>query len=140
MPVSFAYLKESIALFQERESLYQKLFPYDDVNFGTDPSWIRAYPYRQRVLPGAFVEIEARVMNHSKTPKPARVVLNLPKGWTATRARGESVIPARSEGRIRLQATAPSRPERRRDVIGLSATFGGKPLGEFAEAIVDYLS
>ena len=140
LPVSSAYLKESIALFQERESLYQKLFPHDDVNFGTDPNWIRAYPYRQRVLPGGHVEIEARLMNHSKTSKQARVVLNLPDGWAATRARGEAVIRARSEGSIRLQATAPSRPISRREVIGLSATFGGKPLGEFAEAIVDYLA
>jgi len=61
--------RRALALFQEREKLYQKLFPHDDVNFGTDPCWIRAYPYRQKILPGAKTEIEARIMNHSGKPK-----------------------------------------------------------------------
>jgi hypothetical protein len=48
-------------------------------------------------------------------------------------------IAPRSEGAIRLQATAPANPARRRDVLGLSASINGQPLGEFAEAVVDYL-
>jgi glyoxylase-like metal-dependent hydrolase (beta-lactamase superfamily II) len=139
LPVSAEYLEKSLVLFQERERLYQKLFPHNDVNFGTDPSWIRAYPYRQKALPGAAVEIEARIMNHHKSPMRARVTLNLPKGWRAGPGRDEVKIPPRSEGGIRLQATSPANPVRRRDVLGLSASIDGQPLGEFAEAVVDYL-
>jgi len=92
LPVSSHYLQKSLALFQEREKLYQKLFPHDDVNFGTDPCWIRAYPYRQKILPGAKTEIEARIMNHSGKPKRARVALNLPQGWQASESKGETEI------------------------------------------------
>ena len=51
---------------------------------------------------------------------------------------GETQIPARTEGRVRLQATAPSSPDRRRHVLGLSAVIDGHPVGEFAEAIVNF--
>jgi glyoxylase-like metal-dependent hydrolase (beta-lactamase superfamily II) len=140
LPVSSEYLKKSIALFQDRERLCQKLFPHDDANFGTDPCWIRAYPYRQKVLPGSHTEIEARVMNHSPKTKRVRVALNLPKGWQASKTKGEMEIPARTEGRFRLLAKAPGAPDRRRHVIGLSAVVDDRPFTEFAEAVVDFLS
>ncbi len=139
LPVSPDYLKTSMTLFQERENLYQKLFSHSDVNFGTDPAWIRAYPYRQVALPGGLVEIEARVMNHSSKPMNVRVTLNLPEGWKSSRLRGQTEIPPRTEGRVRLQATTPSAPDHRRHVLGLSAVVDGKPMGEFAEAIVNFL-
>jgi len=139
LPVSLEYLKKSLTLFREREGLYQKLFPHSDVNFGTDPSWIRAYPYRQTALSGGLVEIEARVMNHSAKLMKVRVKLNLPEGWKSEHLSGETQIPARMEGRIRLQATAPSAPIRRRHVLGLSAVVDEIPVGEFAEAIVNFL-
>jgi glyoxylase-like metal-dependent hydrolase (beta-lactamase superfamily II) len=100
LPVSPAYLKRSLALLQEREKLYEKLLPHKSVNFGADPCWIRAYPYRQTALPGGPVEIEARVMNHSAKPMKVRVNLNLPEGWKSGPIREETEIPARAEGRI----------------------------------------
>jgi glyoxylase-like metal-dependent hydrolase (beta-lactamase superfamily II) len=68
-PVSPEYVRNSMALFQRREALYRNLFPHDNVNFGLDPYWIRAYPFRQKVLPGARVAIESRIMNHASEPK-----------------------------------------------------------------------
>jgi len=140
LPVSPELLKRSMALFRERERLYQKLFSHSDVNFGTDPCWIRAYPYRQSTLPGGLVEIEARVMNHSAKPLRVSVNLNLPEGWKSGSMSGETQIPPRTEGRIRLNTTAPLTPGRRRHVLGLSAVVDGNPVGEFAEAIVNFLS
>jgi hypothetical protein len=139
-PVSAEYLKKTRAFFTEREKLLKDLLPYDNVNFGTDPCWIRAYPYRQRVLPGSQVDIEARVMNHSSKPKNVRADLRLPAHWQAGPLTGGIRVPAKNEGRIRLKALAPPAPDRRRDVIGLAVTVDGQPLGEFAEAIVDYLN
>jgi glyoxylase-like metal-dependent hydrolase (beta-lactamase superfamily II) len=140
LPVSSEYLNRSLALLQEREKLYERLFPHKSVNFGTDPCWIRAYPYRQTALPGGLVEMEARVMNHSAKPINVRVNLQLPEGWKSGIIQKETGIPARTEGRIRLQATAPSSPGRRRQVLGLSAVIDGSPMGEFAEAIVNFLA
>lgn len=139
LPVSAEYLKKSINLFVEREKIYQQLFPHSDINFGLDPCWIRAYPFRQNVLPAGSLELEALVLNHSRQSMDAKVALNLPLGWEATEPAGEKQIPPQTEARIRLRAKAPARPDRRRYVIGLSAIIDDKPLGEFAEAIADVL-
>jgi len=139
LPISPEYLTRSMNLLQEREGLYQRLFPHSNVNFGTDPCWIRAYPYRQSALPGALVELEARVTNHSAKPMKIQVSLRLPEGWKSSQLAGETEIPARREGRIQLHATAPLAPDRRRHILGLSAVVDGSPVGEFAEAIVNFL-
>ncbi len=131
------YLRTFIEKLQAREEIYRKLFPYDDVNFGLDPRWIRAYPFRQKAAAGATVEIEARVLNHAAKAKKVRVGLNLPAGWKAVREAGWLTIPARTEGRIGLRAVAPGSGAHRRQVLGLSAVVDGRPLGEFAAAIVD---
>ncbi len=141
-PIRFSadHVQKCIALLRKREQLYGKLLPYDNANFGLDPYWIHAYPYRQQALPGSRVEIEARVMNHSAKPKKARAMLSLPEGWMGAAAgSGDVEIPPRTEGRIRLTATAPKSPSRRRHVLGISAAIDGRPMGEFAEAIIDFL-
>lgn len=135
-----AYLKKFIAYLQAREMLYRKLFPYNDPNFGTDPYWIRAYPFRQQALPGATIEIEARVMNHGARPQKVRATLNLQQGWKAIRTSAELEIPPRTEGRMRLSALAPSAISRRRYVLGLSAAVDRQPLGEVSAAIVDLMT
>ena len=139
LPVSPEYLRKSMDLFREREKICNSLFPHKNGNFGSDPCWIRAYPYRQTVFPGSLVEMEARVMNHSADPMRAQITLNLPEGLKTDGIAGEAEIPARTEGRVRFRATAPSFPDRRRHVLGLSAVIDGKSVGEFAEAIVNFL-
>jgi glyoxylase-like metal-dependent hydrolase (beta-lactamase superfamily II) len=134
------YLNKFITYLQAREKIYQKLFPYDDVNFGLDPYWLRAYPYRQKALPGSTVEIEARILNHAAKPKTIQVTLNLQPGWTSLHTTGEITIPARTEGAIRLTALAPSNIAHRRQVLGLSAVVDRQPIGEFGSAIIDLLA
>jgi glyoxylase-like metal-dependent hydrolase (beta-lactamase superfamily II) len=136
-PVTPESLRKTAALLREREKLLGRLFPHENPNFGLDPYWIRAYPYRQMALPGALVTVEARVMNHSAKRMTVRAGLRLPAGWKAGTPAPAQAIPPRTEGRIRLSAMAPPAPQRRRQVLGLAATVDGKPLGEFAEAIVD---
>lgn len=134
------YLNRFITYLQAREAVYEKLFPYDDVNFGIDPYWLRAYPFRQKALPGTQVSIEARILNHAAKPKKFQVSLNLQKGWQPVHTAGELTIPARKEGRIRLSAVAPDSTPRRRHVLGLSAIADNQPIGEFGAAIIDLLS
>lgn len=138
LPVSEDNLRKALDKFREREKLATVLFPWDDPNFGLDPYWIRAYPYRQAVLPGAQVQLEVRVYNHSAAAKTAFAELRLPAGWKSPAGRSQS-IPPKSEARIRFLATAPLNPQRDRDVVGLAVTFDGRYLGEFAEAVVDFL-
>ncbi len=134
------YLNQFISYLQARERIYEKLFPYDNVNFGIDPYWLRAYPFRQKALPGSEVEIEARVLNHAAKPKTVQVSLKLQQGWKSVHTTGELTIPSRTEGRLRFTAVAPSTTARRRHVLGLSAVVDNQPVGEFGAAIVDLLS
>jgi glyoxylase-like metal-dependent hydrolase (beta-lactamase superfamily II) len=137
-PVSQEYLQKTLDLLDEREKLLAKLFPWDDPNFGLDPCWVRAYPYRQSVLPGQKVTLEARIYNHSDTTREASAELRAPLGWQVENA-GSAKIPSHSEGKIRLTALSPQVPSVRRHVLGLAVHFDQRYLGEFAEAIIDYL-
>ena len=137
-PYSDEYMEKGLKLLEERRSLFAKLFPWDDPNFGLDPSWIRAYPYRQFILPGQLVTIEARVYNHGAVPRQASAELRAPSGWK-TREAGPVSIPPHTEGKIRLTAVAPTTPMSRREVLGLAVHFGDRNLGEAAEALIDYL-
>jgi hypothetical protein len=78
-------------------------------------------------------------MNHSADSMKVQVNLNLPEGWKSDGIAGQTQIPARTEGRVRFRATAPSVPNKRRHVVGLSAVIDGRTVGEFAEAIVNFL-
>ena len=137
-PYSEEYLEKGLKLLEERRTLFAKLFPWDDPNFGLDPAWIRAYPYRQFVLPGQLVSIEARIFNHGGTSRQASAQLRAPAGWEVHKA-GPVTIRPHSEGKIRLTAIAPSNPAGRREVLGLAVHFGDRNLGEAAEALIDYL-
>lgn len=137
-PVSQEYLQKTLDLLDEREKMLANLLPWDDPNFGLDPYWIRAYPYRQSVLPGQKVTLEARIYNHSDSPRKASAELRVPAGWQLEGG-GEATIPAHSEGKIRLTALGPQDPKLRRQVLGLAVQFDQHYLGEFAEAIIDYL-
>ena len=78
-PYSDEYMEKGLKLLEERRALFSRMFPWDDPNFGLDPSWIRAYPYRQFILPGQLVTIEARVYNHGGSPRQASAELRAPR-------------------------------------------------------------
>lgn len=138
-PVSEEYLRKTLALLEERGRLLAPLFPWDDPNFGLDPSWVRAYPYHQTIRPRQLVTIEARIFNHSSGRRRVFAELRAPDDWRLG-APVSLTVPPHTEGAIRLTATAPAKPQRQRDVLGLSVRFGTVNLGEAAEAIVDYSS
>ena len=140
LPFSDEYAVRTLALLDERRRLLSELLPWEDVNFGLDPYWVRAYPYRQTVLPGTVVTVEARIFNHSERAQDAHVELRLPVGWTAQSGSGVVRIRANAEGTVRLSALAPTDPLQRRELLGLAVTFGGQPLGEVAEAVIEYFS
>jgi hypothetical protein len=138
LPYSDEYMEKGLKLLEERRVLFSGMFPWDDPNFGLDPSWVRAYPYGQFILPRQLVTIEARVYNHAGSPRQASAELRAPSGWQVEKA-DPVTIPPHTEGKIRLTAVASSNPLHRREVLGLAVRFGNRNLGEVAEAIVDYL-
>jgi glyoxylase-like metal-dependent hydrolase (beta-lactamase superfamily II) len=138
LPISESYLQRTLELLEERRRLLDSLIPGDHINFGLDPYWARAYPYRQTVLPGALVTLEARILNHAAAVGEAFAELRLPPGWRAQQESASASIPGKSEGVLRLTAFAPSDPRQHRDVLGIWLRFNGRELGEIAEAIIEY--
>lgn len=140
-PLPFAPkdIEKAQQLLRERYSLFQKLLPWEDPNFGMDPHWVRAYPFHQAVFAGSPVTLEVRIYNHGGVARRAWAELRVPEGWKSCRV-ASVVIPAHSEGRIQLRAVSSPRPARRRDVLGIVLRFGERNLGEVEEAVIDYLS
>jgi len=137
-PVSQAYLQKTVDILKEREAMLTELFPWQDPNFGLDPAWIRAYPYRQSAIPGTEIFLEARIFNHSDSEQQVMAQLCAPLGFEVGKPHVSTVAP-RSEVGIRLNAVTPKTPSRRRDVLGITVHFAQRTLAEFAEAILDHL-
>jgi len=131
------WAQRSLDILDQREVVFSRLFPWSNVNFGMDPHWIRLYPYVRKIVPNESITYEAVIYNHSNAPQEARVELKAPEGWTVLQP-DMSVIPARSEGRIIIEAKTPSAPVDGRQVLGLAVRFGSWNLGEVGEAIVEY--
>ncbi len=81
-PIPFARdnLYKALLLLQEREAFFGSLLCWEDPNFGLDPCWIRAYPFRQKVLPGQAVTVQLRIFNHSASAKSAAADLRAGRG------------------------------------------------------------
>jgi glyoxylase-like metal-dependent hydrolase (beta-lactamase superfamily II) len=139
LPFFEANLRKALEMLEEREKLFGKLIAWPSPNFGLDPHWVRAYPYRQSVLPGQAVTIEARILNHSDSAQRASATLHAPEGWKVHKAESVMIAP-HTEGNIRLAAQAPLHPRNGCDVLGLAVTFGQRDLGEKTVSIIDYLT
>lgn len=137
-PVSEEYLLKTLQLLEERRKLMSPLFPWDDPNFGLDPYWVRTYPYRKKIFRCQIVTVEARIYNHSNSPRQAVAQLRTPVGWRPGMG-GSVVVEPHEEGKIRLTTKASNNPSRNREVLGLDVRFDDRDLGEISAAIVDYL-
>jgi hypothetical protein len=138
LPYSNEYMEKGLKLIGERRVLLSGMLPWDDPNFGLDPCWVRAYPYRQFIRPGQLVTIEARVYNHSGSSRQAFARLRASSEWQIQKA-DPVTIPPHTEGKIRLRGVAPSNPAHRREVLGIAVRFENRNLGEVVEALVDYM-
>lgn len=140
-PIAYSpsYVEKTLDVLAARVTQLKALLPWEDPNFGLDPSWIRAYPYRQSIRPGQDVAIDMCVWNHSRAPTLVSAQLRAPKAWQVHPSKPVE-IPPHCEGSVRLRAVAPRHPLARREILGLVVQFGKHNLGEAAEAIADYLS
>ena len=139
-PLPFAPkdIEKAQQILRERYTLFQRLLPWTDPNFGLDPHWVRAYPYHQAVLKGSAVTLDVRIYNHGDSSQQAYAELHASEGWKVLKSR-PVIIPPHREGVIRLTAMAPIRPPSNHEVLGIQVRFGNRNLGETSEAIIDYL-
>ncbi len=138
LPISREAVARTAELFIQREELYRGLFPYENINFGLDPGWLRIYPYRHTALSGSRFELEMRVWNHSDRSLKVAVEPHLPDGWSSDASRYEEDVLPKREGRLRMRLAAPS-DSGGRHVLVFSVVANGRRLGPICESIVDIL-
>ncbi len=93
----------------QREQMFGQLVPWDHANFGLDPSWVRADPYRQSAAPGDTVQVNVVITNHSSRPATyaCRAVLPASLGGIATDWAEQEIAP-RSEQASALTFSLPA--------------------------------
>ncbi|MFM7832479.1 MAG: hypothetical protein ACKPJD_11850, partial [Planctomycetaceae bacterium] len=85
---------------QSMSGLYRELLPTDTYEYGFDPYWVSAYPYRVDLSQADEAEVFVTVRNFLDRPQRHSVRLRLPAGLQAEPELLEGEVPAR--GRIKI--------------------------------------
>jgi len=120
----------------ERERSYGDLFPWDHPNYGMDESWVRCYPYEQRVTPGETVHLQVVLTNHSDGEREAVCRPVLPGPWQVQLVPRKMAVPPKTEQSIAFAFTVPRDVQPGRWLVPVEVTYHGRRLGQFREAIL----
>jgi hypothetical protein len=147
---SFAYTAEDCRFIRanlaERVKLFGQILPWDDPNYGTDPWWAMCRPWEQHVKAGGTLAFDVAIMNHSSAPRMAACRAVPPPAWggaalppastadTASWAKAE--IPAKTEGRVRLDLPVPQGAKPGTYVVPVDLVYGMGMLPQFIAATV----
>jgi hypothetical protein len=137
----FAFSRQQLdhmtSVLQERNTILKELFPWDDVNYGTDDQWISVYPYGQKAMRGKMVECTVKIFNHSDVPKTFVVEPKVPNGFSVTPAIAAVVIAPRTEGeqtfKIKVSKQAPTGVS----LLLVNIKFDTWDLHEWSEALIE---
>ena len=114
---------------------YKDLLPDKDYEYGYDPYWVSAYPYRVDVAQPAEVSITVR--NFRDTPQEHRVVLHPPPGLKAKPAVLEGSVGPKSRASFKVKLTAdPEKLPAGVQMVPLDITLDGKRHGQMFDFIV----
>jgi glyoxylase-like metal-dependent hydrolase (beta-lactamase superfamily II) len=121
----------------EREKLFGQLLPWDHPNYGTDDSWVRAFPYEQEQPSGAMAVFSVVLTNYSSAPREAQCRAVLPRSWaTEPTAWKSASIPARHDGQIPVAFRVPPTVAPGRYVIPIDVRYDRWVLPQWTEAVL----
>jgi glyoxylase-like metal-dependent hydrolase (beta-lactamase superfamily II) len=133
-PEQCRFMRDNLA---RREREWERLSPWEHVNFALDESWVRTFPYEQPAKAGGLAEVRVRITNHAGVPRRASC-----RPSPASRARegraedwNQVEIPARSDGEVLLAIRLPAGLRPGRFVVPIDIRFGDRELPQFTEAI-----
>ncbi len=130
-PEQYKRMRGEIA---RRSETLRDLFPWPDLNFGTDESWARIYPYGSQARAGERIRLEARIFNHSAKRESFEIGWNLPDGWKVVGAEKSVVAGPRAEGRASAEVEVSGAGLQ---VVTADVRFGKYVLKKWTEAMVD---
>jgi glyoxylase-like metal-dependent hydrolase (beta-lactamase superfamily II) len=122
--------------YEVREAL-RALSPDESYEYGFDPFWVRAYPYRLRVAAGGCAAFTLIVRNHRDRVESHCIEIKLPEGWTATPAILEGEIEAREKQEYEIFLTVSTATEPAMQLITFDTSLDGRRYGEWFDMIVE---
>lgn len=129
-----AFIERYLHWSESMITLYTELLPGDGYEYGFDPYWVSAYPYRVDLAQQSEAEVTISIRNFRTQHQNYRVVLQLPQGVSADRRvlQGITAPNARSQEKIRLRRTTDSEdPENRApEIVPLDITLDGRKYGQ----------
>lgn len=118
---------------------YKNLLPDENYEYGYDPFWVSAYPYRVDLSEGRTETVAVTVRNFRNEPQSHRVALKLPPGITAEPAVLEGSVAAKSRRtyhvKLRAKATGSVTP-RGVQIVPIDITLDGVRKGERFDFLV----
>lgn len=114
---------------------YKTLLPDANYEYGYDPYWVSAYPYRVDLAKEAEVSITVR--NFRDTPQEHRIHLQLPPGVQAEPAILEGSVGPKSRQSFKVKLTAdPAKVPAGVQMIPMDITLDGKHYGQVFDFII----
>lgn len=114
---------------------YKDLLPDANYEYGYDPYWVSAYPYRVDV--SHETEVSITVRNFRDTPQEHRVVLQLPPGVNAEPAILEGSVGPKSRQSFKIKLTAdPAILPAGVQMVPMDITLDGKRYGQLFDFII----
>jgi hypothetical protein len=114
---------------------YKDLLPDSNYEYGYDPYWVSAYPYRVDVEQPAEVSITVR--NFRDTLQQHRVVLQLPPGVKAEPSVLEGTVGPKSRQSFKVKLTTdPDKLPAGVQMVPMDITLDGKRHGQLFDFII----
>ena len=123
----------------ERNSILKDMFPWDNVNYGTDEQWISVHPYGQKVIPGETVEYTVKIFNHSEVIKTFIIEPDVPEGFKMEPETALIAIKPLTEGEQTFKVKVPKHAPPGITLMLTDIKTGNWDLREWSEALIDVL-
>ena len=130
-------LDRMTSVLDERNAILKGLFPWDDVNYGTDDQWAGLYPYGQKGVRGKTVDFAVKIFNHSDTPKTFFVEAVVPDGFSVKSAIKPLVIEPRTEGGRTFTIKIPKEAPVGVSLVVVNVKFDAWDLREWSEGMIE---
>ena len=116
---------------------YKELLPDSNYEYGFDPFWVSAYPYRVDLQTQRTATVAITVRNFREQPQRHHLALRLPAGISAEPAVLDGVVEPKSRKAFTVTLSAdPARVADGVQMISMDITLDGKRHGELFDFLV----
>jgi len=126
-------------ILNERRGEFEKLFPWDNINYALDERWASFYPYGQKTKSGESVDLKVRIFNHSTSQRTYILEPNVPEGFNVEPGIASVTAGPLNENEKTFRVEIPDEALPGIYVMTSDVSFEGQVLHEWAEAIIEIL-